>query len=187
MPASLRICQTVDGATAMPSPASSPWIRRYPHDSFSRASRSTTDRTSRRTAGRPGRPRRDRRAQRRRTMPWCQRKIVAGITISRIPASRSMGSAPASRAGHARSGHVSLAGAGPLAQRDSELMAQHQDLGVLPPLLPARQPEQRHGTGYGQEDQLQAHKPKIIAPPDGPRPARPAPDAGPRSAEHLPR
>jgi hypothetical protein len=75
----------------------------------------------------------------------------------------------------------------PLAQGDSKLMAQHQDLGVLPPLLPARQPMQRHGTGYRQEDQLQAHKPRIIARPDGPRPAHPAPDAGPRSAEHLPR
>ena len=78
-------------------------------------------------------------------------------------------------------------GAGPLAQGDSELMAQHQDLGVLPPLLSARQPEQRHGTGYGQEDQLQAHEPKIIARPDEPRPARPALDAGPHYAEHLPR
>jgi hypothetical protein len=47
IPALLRICQTVDGATVMPSPASSPWMRRYPHDSFSRASRSTTDRTLR--------------------------------------------------------------------------------------------------------------------------------------------
>ena len=28
IPASLRICQTVDGATVMPSPASSPWTRR---------------------------------------------------------------------------------------------------------------------------------------------------------------
>jgi hypothetical protein len=28
MPAFLRICQTVDGATVMPSPASSPWMRR---------------------------------------------------------------------------------------------------------------------------------------------------------------
>ncbi len=28
IPAFLRICQTVDGATVMPSPASSPWIRR---------------------------------------------------------------------------------------------------------------------------------------------------------------
>jgi len=28
IPASLRICQTVDGATMMPSAASSPWIRR---------------------------------------------------------------------------------------------------------------------------------------------------------------
>ena len=60
-------------------------------------------------------------------------------------------------------------------------------LGVLPPILPARQPEQRHGTGYDQEDQLQAHKPKIIARPDGPRPARPALDARPRSAGHLPK
>ena len=53
-------------------------------------------------------------------------------------------------------------GPGPLAQGDSELMTQHQDLGVLPPILPARQPEWRHGTRYGKEDQLQAHKPKII-------------------------
>ena len=45
IPALWRICQTVEGATVMPSPASSPWIRRYPHESFSRASRSTTDRT----------------------------------------------------------------------------------------------------------------------------------------------
>jgi hypothetical protein len=28
IPAYLRICQTVDGATVMPSPASSPWMRR---------------------------------------------------------------------------------------------------------------------------------------------------------------
>jgi hypothetical protein len=69
-------------------------------------------------------------------------------------------------------------GAGPFAQGDRELMAQHQDLGVLPPLLPARQPEERHGTGYGQEDQLQAHKPKIIARPDEPRPTGPVLDAG---------
>jgi hypothetical protein len=48
----------------MPIPASSPWIRRYPHDSFSRASRSTADRTLRCVAGRPERPWRDRRAQR---------------------------------------------------------------------------------------------------------------------------
>jgi hypothetical protein len=59
----------------------------------------------------------------------------------------------------------------PLTLGHSELMAQHQDLGVLPLRLPARQPEQRHRTGDNQEDQLQAHKPKIIAPPARPRPA----------------
>jgi integrase len=50
-----------------------------------------------------------------------------------------------------------------LAQGDSELMAQHQDLGVLPPRLPPRQAQHRHGPGHDEEDQLQAHKPKIIA------------------------
>jgi hypothetical protein len=55
----------------------------------------------------------------------------------------------------------------PLALGHSELMAQHQDLGLLPPPLPSRQTQQRHSAGDNQEDQLQGHKPKII-----PRPAR---------------
>ena len=67
---------------------------RYPHDSFSRASRSTTDRTVRCVAGRPERTWRDSRAHRRRMMSRCQRKIVPGVTISRISARRSVGTAP---------------------------------------------------------------------------------------------
>jgi hypothetical protein len=51
----------------------------------------------------------------------------------------------------------------PLAQGHRELMTQHQDLGVPPPPLPPRQAQQRHGPGDDEEDQLQAHKPKIIA------------------------
>jgi hypothetical protein len=39
-------------------------------------------------------------------MSRCQRKIVAGVTISRNPAGRSTGSVPASNASHARSGQV---------------------------------------------------------------------------------
>jgi hypothetical protein len=42
-------------------------------------------------------------------MSRCQRKIVPGVTMSRIAVSRSIGSVPASKASHARSGHVSLA------------------------------------------------------------------------------
>jgi len=42
-------------------------------------------------------------------------------------------------------------------------MTQHQDLGVLPTRLPPRQAQHRHGPGDDEEDQLQAHKPKIIA------------------------
>jgi hypothetical protein len=39
MPAAFRIPHTVDGATATPSFASSPWIRRYTHGGFSFAKR----------------------------------------------------------------------------------------------------------------------------------------------------
>ena len=39
-------------------------------------------------------------------MPRCHRKIVAGVTISRIVVKRPTGSVPASNASHARSGHV---------------------------------------------------------------------------------
>jgi hypothetical protein len=54
-------------------------------------------------------PWRDRRDHRRRTISRCHRKMVAGVTISRIAARRSIGSVPASRASNARSGHVSRA------------------------------------------------------------------------------
>jgi hypothetical protein len=69
----------------------------------------------------------------------------------------------------------------PLALSHSELMAQHQDLGVLPPPLPPRQAQQRYGTGDNQEDQLYAHKPKIIPRPGGRRATQP------RSAVHVAR
>ena len=71
----------------------------------------------------------------------------------------------------------------PFPQGDSELVPQHEDLGVLPPRLPPPQTQQRHDTGRDEEDQLQAHKPKIIPPPARPAPASPAPDA----AGHPPR
>jgi len=43
----------------------------------------------------------------RRTMLRSHRKMVPGVTMSRIAARRSIGSVPASGASHARSGHVS--------------------------------------------------------------------------------
>jgi len=42
-------------------------------------------------------------------MSRCHRKMVPGVTISRIAARWSIGSVPASRASNARSGHVSRA------------------------------------------------------------------------------
>jgi len=40
-------------------------------------------------------------------MSRCQRKMVPGVTMSRIAARRSIGSIPDSSASHARSGQVS--------------------------------------------------------------------------------
>jgi hypothetical protein len=63
-----------------------------------------------------------------------------------------------------------------LALGDCELMAKDQYLGVLPPPLAPRQAQQRHDPGDNEEDQLQAHKPKIIARP--PKAQTPPPAAG---------
>ena len=43
----------------------------------------------------------------------------------------------------------------------SQLMAQDQDLGVLPLHISLGQAQQRHGTSDDEEDQFQARKPKI--------------------------
>ena len=96
-------------------------------------------------------------------MSRCQRKIVAGVTISRNPAKRSAGSVPASAPARPVRPRQPRMSPRPLAQGHRELMAQHQDLGVLPPRLPPRQAQHRHGPGHDEEHQLQAHKPKIIA------------------------
>ena len=55
----LRISHTVGAATVTPRPASSPWILRYLHSGFSRASRRTGALMFRRVAGRPVSPRLD--------------------------------------------------------------------------------------------------------------------------------
>jgi hypothetical protein len=57
IPAFWRISHTVDAATVTPRPASSPWILRYPHSGFSRASRRTGALMFGRVAGRPVSPR----------------------------------------------------------------------------------------------------------------------------------
>ena len=54
IPAFFRICQTVDAARRWPSPASSPWMRRYPQVGFSAARRSASRRSSAGVDGRPG-------------------------------------------------------------------------------------------------------------------------------------
>ena len=55
MPASFKICQTVDVAIFTPSVASSPWTRRYPHPGFSCARRTTIRRIEASVRGLPGR------------------------------------------------------------------------------------------------------------------------------------
>src|SRR6266581_3688679 len=102
-PLALRISPTVDAATLTPSPASSPWILRYPHPGFSRASRRTRALIFRRIAGRPVLPRMDLVARRRRAISRYQRKIVSGVAISRDPCRRASGITPGRAASRARS------------------------------------------------------------------------------------
>ena len=86
-----RISHTVLAASEIPSPSSSPWIRRYPQPGFSLASRTTSSRTLCGVPGRPGR--RCGYVQRRDTSSRCQRSSVAGVTKND---------------GHARRGSVRL-------------------------------------------------------------------------------
>jgi hypothetical protein len=93
------------------------------------------------------------------------------------PESRSGASRPAAPAapGPATSAPHAPAAAAAARQRDDGAASRSWRPSTSPPGATA---EQRHDTGYDQEDQLQAHKPKIIPPPDGPGPARPAPKRG---------
>ena len=106
--AGLEDLHAVDAATFMPSPASSPWILRYPQSGFSRASRRTRAWMFRRVVGRPVLPRMDLAAQRRRTMSRCQRTIVSGVTSSRSPWRRAFGIRPSRVASRARSAQSSF-------------------------------------------------------------------------------
>jgi hypothetical protein len=88
IPASVRICYTVEAATLTPSTSSSPWMRRYPHDPFSQASRNTNIRIDRSVRGRPRRLGREIRPWRRASRSRCQLTTVSGRTSSRIRCNR---------------------------------------------------------------------------------------------------
>ena len=92
----------------MPSPASSPAIRRYPQCSLSAAMRSTRRTTWRWVSGRPGLFGLDLAAQRRRTISRCQRRIVPGVMNECSAPWRERGMSVSSAANSARSVHVSL-------------------------------------------------------------------------------
>jgi hypothetical protein len=99
-------------------------------------------------------------------MSSCQRRMAPGVTRSRIANQELRRHCPREqRQPRPVRPCQTRVSAGPLALGHSELVAQHEDLGVLPPPLPPRQPQQPHGTDDNQEDQPQPHKPKIIARP----------------------
>ena len=151
MPLALRISHTVDAATFMPSPASSPWILRYPQPGFSRASRRTRAWMLRRVAGRPVLPGMDLAARRRQTMSRCQRTIVSGVISSRSPWRRAFGidAEQGSEQGPVRP--VQLQPQRLPALQHADLVAQDQDLRGLPHLLTPRQPQPR-GDPHNQQE-----------------------------------
>jgi hypothetical protein len=99
IPAPIRTLRTLVGEIWIPSPMSSPVIRRYPHRGFSRASRRISSRTSRPSLGRPGR--RPGYVQRRATSPRCHASSVPGVTKNACQ--RSLGSSLLAAARNARS------------------------------------------------------------------------------------
>ena len=92
----------------MPSPASSPVIRRYPQCSLSAAMRNTRRTTWRWVGGRPGLFGLDLAAQRRRTISRCQRRIVPGVMNECNAPWHERGMSVSSAANNARSVHVSF-------------------------------------------------------------------------------
>jgi hypothetical protein len=108
IPCLFKISQTVEGATAIPSPASSPAIRRYPQCSLSAAMRSTRQTTRRWVGGRPGLFGFDLAAQRRRTISRCQRRIVPGVMNKCSAPWHERGMSVSSAANSARSVHLSF-------------------------------------------------------------------------------
>jgi hypothetical protein len=102
-PCFLRISQTVDGATVMPTPASSPVMRRYPQCSLLRAIRRTRRVIMGCPRWRPGDLSRDFTARRRLARSRCQRRIIAGVTGRGSPAWRVRGITAGSAANSARS------------------------------------------------------------------------------------
>ena len=135
IPAFFKISHAVDAATITPRPASSPWILRYPHSGFSRASRRTSA----------------------PDVPASSRAAGFGIHGPRRPAAADDVAVPAqdrvrgdqqpqtvaARFGyHAKQGceqgpvrPVQLRAARLLALEDRDLVAQDQDLCRLPRLL----------------------------------------------------
>jgi hypothetical protein len=157
MPLALRISHTVDAATLTPRPASSPWILRYPHSGFSRASRRTRALMFRRMAGRPVLPCMDLAAQRRLTISRCQRRIVSGATSSRSPWRRTFRyhAEQSHEQGPVRPVQPRPARLPPL--KYDELMAQDQDLRCLPRLLTPGQPQPSGDPCDQEEDEPQPH------------------------------
>jgi hypothetical protein len=103
-PAARSTFRTEVAETAIPTPFSSPTIRRYPQCGFSRASRTICARSDASTGGRPGFL--CGYVQRRATSWRCQRSSVSGLTGK--PAQAGRGSERLSAANSARSARVSV-------------------------------------------------------------------------------
>ena len=154
MPAAWRISQTVDGATVTPSFASSPWIRRCPHNGFSLASRSTRRLTPVLAGGRPAvRPPAGVVLLRSEpAVPDQERCRADGEDFGPMPARHE----PCQRGEpHPAGRHVSHSAS--LSAQHRVLVPEHQQLSILRPVATAQQDDQAEYPARQHVDDLQQH------------------------------
>ena len=154
MPAARRISHTVDGATAMPSFASSPWIRQCPHSGFSLARRTTRRAIPSAVGGRPG-VRRLRVSYLPPASLRCQARSVAGVT-GEDPGPAPARQEPCQRGEPHPVARLVLYPAGIPAQH-RVLMPEHEQLDILRPVTAEPQDGQAEHPARQQVSDLEQH------------------------------
>lgn len=180
MPSALRISHTVQATTVPARVTSSPWIRRYPQDGFSRARRRTRVRMERMVGGRPRRFGVEMVARLCFIRLRCQRSTVSARTTRRGRRKTGRGRGCNSAASNARSAGVKVTVLGPSWRCSTASWWRRVRISApLARWLHWQQPQDSEDVGDGQIGQAKQHptimtagyvRPGWLAEPHAPRP-----------------